>query len=556
MKAFLGFLFVVACGGSPEVLLISESTSLADEMLLREVSPQITILESQILSGKMDGKQQRKLLKKGMPVISGLLGSLTRFSFHVEQVFVSETRLNVLLSHEGLVVGSTVKGIQGESTLGFEKRNGVWKLVDWAVKSEAEQEESQFYFREVLAERTTAEFGVDLKRSVHEEKVSQRLLTGEISGVNHPLEYESFDRHPGLAVADVDGNGWEDILVMARWGPNHLLLNDQGQFRSGGEAFGLDGYAHSTSAVFADLDNDGDPDLVLGRSLESSVILINQRGRFQALPDAVELPSLVSSVSVVDIDSDGLLDVYFSTYAASIVERIRDFAGADLKKAVLPLQGFLNADQALALAGKVVASEFHFYLDRPGPQNQVFRNLGDGKFEHKDLPASLGIMRNTYQSSWSDVDLDGDPDVYLANDFAPNNLFINDGDWQFTDRAEATGVSDFGFGMGVGWGDFDRDGHFDLYVSNMYSRAGRRITSRMDEMDPRISKAARGNSLFRNTRFGFERVSGLDSGLQVERAGWAWGGQFLDINNDGLQDLYVPNGYYSAPKEAALDRDT
>jgi hypothetical protein len=75
-------------------------------------------------------------------------------------------------------------------------------------------------------------------------------------------------------------------------------------------------------------------------------------------------------------------------------------------------------------------------------------------------------------------------------------------------------------------------------------------------MDPRISKAARGNSLFRNKEGGFERVSGLDSGLQVERAGWAWGGQFLDVNNDGLQDLYVPNGYYSAPKEAALDRDT
>ena len=74
--------------------------------------------------------------------------------------------------------------------------------------------------------------------------------------------------------------------------------------------------------------------------------------------------------------------------------------------------------------------------------------------------------------------------------------------------------------------------------------------------DPRLLKAARGNSLFQNQQTHFARSSGLSEGLQVEKAGWAWGGQFLDLNNSGLLDLYVPNGYYSAPKEAALDRDT
>ena len=154
------------------------------------------------------------------------------------------------------------------------------------------------------------------------------------------------------------------------------------------------------------------------------------------------------------------------------------------------------------------------------------------------------------------MDLDGDQDVYLANDFAPNKLFRNDGDLSFTDVTNKMGVADFGFGMGVGWGDYDRDGRFDLYVSNMYSRTGRRMTRAVEGMDPRIQKAARGNSLFRNSEEAFVRVSGLEEGLQVERAGWAWGGQFLDVNNDGLQDLYVLSGYYSAPPEAALDRDT
>jgi hypothetical protein len=556
MRTFFWFLLFTACSGSSEPLVLAPSNPLTDEVLLREVLPQINALEGQLARGKMDNKEHLDLLKTGLPVLSNFIGSLTRFSFHVEKIGSSKGRLEVLLSHDGLLAGDTAKGIQGESTLAFEKVGNVWEWVSWIGNKEDQQEEKQFYFREVLGDRTSAEFGAALKRSLHEEKVSERLLTGEISGINHPLEYESFDRHPGLAVADVDGNGWEDIFVMARWGPNQLLLNDQGQFRSAGEVWGLDEFSHSTSAVFADLDNDGDPDLVLGRSLESSLILMNNEGRFEATSTAPELPKLVSSVSVVDVDSDGLLDIYFSTYAASMIERIRDFAAGDVHKAKLPLQGFMNTAQALNLANQVVSPEFHFYLDRPGPSNQVFRNLGAGKFEHKDLPSSLGLMRNTYQSSWSDVDLDGDPDVYLANDFAPNSLLINDGDWQFSDQAEAMGVSDFGFGMGVGWGDFDGDGRFDLYVSNMYSRTGRRITSKISSMDPRISKAARGNSLFRNKEGGFERVSGLDSGLQVERAGWAWGGQFLDVNNDGLQDLYVPNGYYSAPKEAALDRDT
>ena len=66
---------------------------------------------------------------------------------------------------------------------------------------------------------------------------------------SHPLEYESFDRHPGLAVADLDGNGWEDVYVMSRWGPNELLLNDNGRFTEAAASWGIDFDSHSTSAI-------------------------------------------------------------------------------------------------------------------------------------------------------------------------------------------------------------------------------------------------------------------------------------------------------------------
>jgi hypothetical protein len=113
-----------------------------------------------------------------------------------------------------------------------------------------------------------------------------------------------------------------------------------------------------------------------------------------------------------------------------------------------------------------------------------------------------------------------------------------------------------GFGMGVTWGDYDNDGRHDLYVSNMYSKAGLRITRQVDGLDERIRQLSEGNYLYRNLGEAMQLVSGLSPpALSVTRAGWSWGGQFVDVNNDSFLDLYVPNGYYTAPEEFGTDVD-
>ena len=106
---------------------------------------------------------------------------------------------------------------------------------------------------------------------------------------------------------------------------------------------------------------------------------------------------------------------------------------------------------------------------------------------------------------------------------------------------------DPGNGMGVSFGDYNNDGLLDLHVTNMSSTAGNRILTRLFPKDtPKenvLKKLAAGNSLYQNVGKGrFKDVTSDIGGLS---AGWAWGGGFVDIDNDGWEDLYSPNGFIS-----------
>lgn len=137
-------------------------------------------------------------------------------------------------------------------------------------------------------------------------------------------------------------------------------------------------------------------------------------------------------------------------------------------------------------------------------------------------------------------------DLYVANDYGRNNLYRNDAG-QFTDVAATAGVEDVASGMSVSFGDYNRDGLMDLYVSNMFSSAGNRTTFQKqyqadapEDVRQLIQRMARGNSLFAGQADGrFSDIS-IDAGVTMGR--WAWGSKFIDINNDGWEDLVVTNG--------------
>jgi hypothetical protein len=425
---------------------------------------------------------------------------------------------------------------------------GSWRIAELRTNGFELAEAARPYFDDVADQVLRDPADRDRART----SVYDRLRVEYFRNKTKPHEFFGHhvaERHSGLAVVDIDADGLDDLYLMDEFGKNMLLRNlGDGGFRDVAADYGLDIDGMSSAGIFADFDNDGDPDLFLGRTLQPSLYLVNEGQRFvDRSADLVggPLPTLVSSVSAADYDKDGLLDVYFARYGADTLFR---YPGTP--------ERFLSAEQAAEFRRRV-KTESHWLQHRVGPPSALFRNAGQGRFEVSPVARTVEVWRNTFQATWRDFDRDGDVDLFAVNDFGTNNLLRNDGKEGFSDITEQVGVKELAFGMGASWGDYDNDGNEDVYVSNMYSKAGNRIMGLVGPRTQEFAIMARGNSLFRQSGDRFERVSGSRRpALTVERAGWGWGSQFCDVNNDAYLDIFAISGFYTAPKEIAIPVDT
>ncbi len=431
-----------------------------------------------------------------------------------------------------------------------------WQVAGWKTRDMTAKDTPRRFFREVSGfALPLADDHEIARRSHHEEHIVRLYRQGE---TNLPqtifgdyFRPDAAGQHPGLSVVDVDRDGFDDLYVTVRYGRNFLLRNrGDGTFVEAAEEYGLDVSGLSSCSIFADFDNDGDDDLFLGRTFERSRLYENRDGRFVERSSdlaAAPLPYLVSSAAAADYNGDGLLDLYVCVYGLPG----RALRNQALANAILPAG---QAEEVFRRVREGKASDL--YLEAVGPPNVLLVNRG-GRFEVAPESEQVSQWLNALQATWADFDDDGDPDLYVSNDYAPDALFRNDGPDGFTEITRQTGGDAMmGFGMGASWGDYDGDGRQDLYVSNMFSKAGKRITKRISGIDARFVRSAEGNLLFRNAGGKFELVSGLEPPtLTVAKAGWSWGGQFLDVDNDADLDLYVSSGYYTAPSAIATQID-
>lgn len=307
---------------------------------------------------------------------------------------------------------------------------------------------------------------------------------------------------PGLAVADLTGDGWLDVVMAVPVAPSVVLVND-GTGRLAVDAGPwLDGerLPAANAVASADVDGDGRWDLVLARGTGFDDLVLRNTGAgftSAALP-ASRGESYTPSFG--DLDGDGDLDLFVARLSA-------------------------NLDTAGIQSGSLLGDPNTLYLNDFGTFS-----------EWAGLPEA-SRLDFSFHGAWLDVDADGDLDLYQSNDFgawtSPNRLLLNDGG-VFTDAGTGSAGGVSGFTMGSAVGDANADGQPDLFVSDL------------------------GHTwLLLGTGAGLvESAAALGASVVADGDHLAsWGSVFVDLDGDGLQEVAVAYGSLFVDTEAESFED-
>lgn len=310
----------------------------------------------------------------------------------------------------------------------------------------------------------------------------------------------------GVAAADVNADQWTDLVVCGGRGCG-LLVNRDGRFEDRTREAGVALDAEARMPILADFDNDGDEDLFVTYARDPNRLWLNDgRGKFTLLEDTgLEQNGDISGpAAAVDVDNDGRLDLYVGNFGNYL-------AGASAWAAQEAVNGMAN---------------------------RLYRNLGPDesgelRFEDVTETAQVGDTGWAQALSHLDVDRDGDQDLYIANDFGRNQLYLNRGDGVFDAAGARAGADDRFHGMNVSFADLNDDGYGDIFITNIWFWAA---TSReVTETNTLLLSA--------ETEAGLTYQRSDDASLRDQDSGWAWAALFFDADHDGDDDLFVANGF-------------
>ena len=358
----------------------------------------------------------------------------------------------------------------------------------------------------------------------------------------------------GLVVFDYDNDQDQDIYVTSTENKGNLVgdegnnalyrNNGDGTFTEVGTAAGVaDLEGKGNGGCAADYDNDGDQDLFVANWGSSKLFENNGDGTFRDATGYTGLGDPDTTYRSMgcawgDYDRDGLLDLVVVRHideSRLAEDWSSNRQGGFIDLIVAPYADASNSYQAYI--------ELYFSGVKP---LALYHNEGDGTFsEVTHLLGDIGepsfeqgnygnVWGAGFQPGWLDFDNDGDPDLYVVNDFGeevqPNVLWRNDGaradgSWKFADISAESGANAAVSGMGLAVGDYNVDGFLDLFITNM----GDDVLLVNDGDGLRLTNNADG--------------AGVAAGLFRQRERVSWGTVFLDYDNDGYEDLYVVSGF-------------
>lgn len=318
-----------------------------------------------------------------------------------------------------------------------------------------------------------------------------------------------------------------------------LLSQAQIQYNDSAFQTGTDVLGRSYGVSLGDYDGDGDDDLYVARhkaSTGDSHVLLQCRssGVFVDITEDVGLTYIGTPHQGIwgDIDNDGDLDLYIICRDESnLLYRNEGGSFTDISTTA-GINAYNRAAKAGMMADVNNDGLIDLYVANLYTDNELWINNGDGTFTDETLARGVNDNQIAMGSVFLDYDNDGDQDLYLTHDGnQPYILLENNGDGYFTDVSEASGTNYAGQGMGVDVADVNNDGWMDIYITNLSD-----------------------NTLFVNN--GDKTFADVSQESMTTDPGMGWGAAFTDIDNDGLRDIYMANDSYFSPNPNRLYRNT